>query len=94
MKEKNMLKPGKIPEWGQTNPDGTDPFLISHKDMPKPVKEAEGMRCSWKWFDTYSKARIAAFVAENNASIIGCDSWFQVPGQIQEENGLFKVTFP
>tara|TARA_R110002020_G_scaffold12903_3_gene46873 strand:+ start:6095 stop:6379 length:285 start_codon:yes stop_codon:yes gene_type:complete len=94
MTENNICQPGKIPESGQWNSDGTNPFLIPTKNMPKPIKHKHGGRCEWYYFDTYSKARIAAFVAENNASILGCDSWFQVPGQIQEEEGLFMVTFP
>ena len=94
MKEKNIVKPGKIPEWGQRNPDGSHALLISYDDLPKPVNEIEGMRCAWKWYDTYSKAQIAAFVAKNNGNIFGNDSRMQRPGDILEDNGLFKVTFP
>ena len=94
MKEKNIVKPGKIPEWGQRNPDGSHAELISYDDLPKPVNEIEGMRCAFKWYDTYSKAKIASFVAKNNYDILGCDSWRQRPGDISEDNGLFRVTFP
>lgn len=94
MEEKNIVKPGKIPEWGQRNPDGSHAEIISEKDLPKAVNEKEGMRCAWKWYDTYSKAKIASFVAENNGNILGCDSAMQRPGDILEDNGLFRVTFP
>ena len=94
MEEKNICQPGKIPEWGQKNPDGSDPFLISMDDMPKHVKYEVGGRCCWYWFDTYSKALIASFVATNHETILGCDSWRNCPGDIHEDNGLFRVTFP
>jgi hypothetical protein len=73
----------------------TDKNLIRLDDMPNPVKKEIGYKCAWYWFDTYSKAQIGAFVALNHLSIMGCDSMRQTPGEIhEEEDGLFRVTFP
>ena len=73
----------------------TDKNLISLDDMPKPVKREIGLKCAFYWFDTYSKAQIGSLVALNHLSIRGRESIYNTPGTIyEEEDGLFRVTFP
>ena len=84
-----------VPQKGQKCRDGRDPFIINYEDMPEPVKFESGMKVYWYWFDTFSKASIAAWVAYNNASIRGWEYYGRcIPGTIEADEGLFKVTFP
>lgn len=64
---------------------------------PRPEKSECGCKVSWNWYASKVKAQKCAEAATWNASIAereGFDFGYACPGEIVNDDGLFKVTLP
>lgn len=73
------------------------PKLPIHRGYPPYLRTESGNKVGWHFYATLAEAKVAARVAEREASrleALGYDWGYQTPGRIEKIGDEFKVTIP